>query len=332
MRIPKRSIGYCCCPDIADARTLLEYAKLAETAGFSTIWVSDHFHPWSHTRAYEANAWVWMSVALCVTQKVAIGTAVTAPILRYHPAIVAQAFATMESIFGPRVVLGIGIGEALNEVPLGLTWPNPKERRERLVEAIKVIRLLWSGEYVNFQGKFYALRNACLYMKASVPICVASFGPKSAYIAGKLGDGLITTIKPLEYIKSTLFPALSKGAKESGRSVDDLVKVIELDVSYDEDYDKALSTLRFWAPTLLEEAFVKAISDPRELEEMGKTVSDKRLEEAFVVFTTPDELIKRIEDAFKAGFDHVYIQSTSPDELKFIKVCREKVLPYFKES
>jgi coenzyme F420-dependent glucose-6-phosphate dehydrogenase len=178
-----------------------------------------------------------MSVALCVTQKVAIGTAVTAPILRYHPAIVAQAFATMESIFGPRVVLGIGIGEALNEVPLGLTWPNPKERRERLVEAIKVIRLLWSGEYVNFQGKFYALRNACLYMKASVTICVASFGPKSAYIAGKLGDGLITTIKPLEYIKSTLFPALSKGAKESGRSVDDLVKVIELDVSYDEDYD-----------------------------------------------------------------------------------------------
>lgn len=327
--LKKRTVGYCCIPDIRDPVTLIEHAALAEKAHFDAIWVSDHFHPWSNTGAYEYNTWVWMTAAMNRVAKIPFCTAITAPTMRYHPAIVAQAFATMESIYGKRVMIGVGTGEAMNEVPLGLPWPSLKERRERLVEAIQIMRKLWTEEFVTFHGKYYTLNTANLYMKAAVPIVVAGFGPKMAKIAGEMGDGFLTIIKPLDYIKKTLFPAVETGARSSGRTLDDITKVIEINMSYDEDYDKALKPLRFWAPTLLDEMYTEPISDPREIERRGEKVTDEQLAEAYLVGTKPEDHIKRIEQAFEAGFDHVYVQSNSPVERKAIEMYETKVLPYF---
>ena len=325
----KKTVGYCCIPDIKDPVTLLEDAISAEKAGFKAIWVSDHFHPWSHTGAHEFHTWVWMSMGLERTKKVPFGTAITAPLFRYHPAIVAQAFATMESVHRNRVMLGVATGEAMNEVPLGIPWPSMKERRERLVESIEIMKKLWQTEFVSFRGKYYTLNGANLYMKATVPIFVAGFGEKMAKTAGAMGEGFLTVVKPLDYIKSTLFPAVEKGARSVGRTLHDITKVLEIDMSYDEDYDRALASLRFWAPSLLEEPFIQPISDPRELENLGRKITDDQLSKSFLIGTTPEEHIKRIEEAFNVGFDHVYVQSNSPDERKCIEMYEKKVLPYF---
>jgi len=270
-----------------------------------------------------------MSTALERIKKIPFGTAVTAPILRYHPALIAQAFATMQVIHGQRVILGLGTGEALNEIPLGFSWPPLRERRARLIEALTIIRRLWTEEFVNFEGEYYNLRNANLYVKANIPIYLAGFGPKMARLAGKRADGFITVIKPLDYTKNVLFPAIDEGARSSGRTPDEIFKVIELDVSYDEDYDKALSAARMLAPTLVPDVFNKPVGDPRELEALGKEVTDKELAEAYLVGASPEDQIRRIEDAFETGFDHVYMWSVSPDEEKFIKMYEKRILPYF---
>jgi coenzyme F420-dependent glucose-6-phosphate dehydrogenase len=277
----------------------------------------------------ESHTWSWISTALERIKKIPFGTAVTAPILRYHPALIAQAFATMQAIHGPRVILGLGTGEAMNEIPLGFSWPPLPERRARLVEAVTIMKRLWTEEFVNFEGKYYNLHDANLYMHADVPIYLAGFGPKMARLAGKQADGVITVIKPLEYTKNVLFPAIEEGARSSGRSPDEITKVIELDVAYDEDYDKALSSARCLAPTLVPDVFNKPYGDPRKLELLGKDVTDKEIAQAYLVGISPDEQIARIEEAFRTGFDHVYIWSVGPDEEKFIKMYKQKVLPYF---
>jgi len=324
------TVGYCCTPDLRDPKTLLNHAVLAEKAGFRAVWASDHFHPWFHTSANEAHTWIWMTAALERVRNIPLGTAITSPVLRYHPALIAQAFATMEAIHGRRIILGVGTGEAMNEVPLGYSWPSLKERRERLVEAVKVIRRLWSEEFVDFRGKHYLLKGANLYMKANVPIFIAGFGPKMAKIAGMLGDGFISALRPFEYFRNTIFPAIEEGAKSVEKAPADVTKVMEIDVSYDEDFERALSSVRCWAPTLLSETFLESIADPRELEELGrKKVTDKELAEAYLIGTSPEDHIKRIEEAFRTGFDHVYVFSSSPNEEKAVEMYRKNVLPYF---
>jgi coenzyme F420-dependent glucose-6-phosphate dehydrogenase len=274
-----------------------------------------------------------MSTALERVKDIGFGTAITAPVLRYHPALVAQAFATMQVIHGPRVILGVGTGEAMNEVPLGFPFSSLAERRERLVEAVEIMRKLWRGGFVDYRGKFFTLKAANLYMKASIPIFISGFGPKAAKIAGTMGDGFITGTRPLDYMKNVLFRAVEEGAKSSGKNLDDISKVIELDVSYDKDYDVALASLRSWGSMLLNEPLTGDVSDPREIEELGrKKVTDKQLVEAYVVGTSAEEHIKRIEEAFSRGFDHVYVFSASPNEEEAIKMYGKEVLPYFNDN
>jgi coenzyme F420-dependent glucose-6-phosphate dehydrogenase len=310
---------------------MLDYAVQAEKAGFSAIWASDHFHPWFHTGAKETQAWIWISTLLERTKSIPVGTGVTASILRYHPAIIAQAFASMEAIHENRVFLTIGAGEALNELPLGYSWIGVRERRERVAESAKIIRKLISEEFVTFKGKYFSLRDANLYMKARFPIYIGASGPKMAEVVGELGDGFLT-IKGADYAERELFPAIERGAKKVGKNLDDITKVIEIDMSYHQDYDKALAPLRTQAGTLLPEMFIDPIYDPREIEKMGASVTDKQLAESFVVGQSAEDLIKPIERAFDLGFDHVYLASLSPQEESFIKLCGEKVLPYFEKQ
>lgn len=327
--LPRRSIGFNVCPDVAEPRRLIEVAAAAERAGFQAIWVSDHFHPWFHTGAHECHAWTWMAAAMALI-KLPFGTAVTAPLFRYHPAIVAQAFATLQAIYGPRVLLGLGTGEAMNEVPLGFPWPSLPERRRMLIEAVKTIRLLWRGGFVDFEGRYYRLRSACLYLRADMPILISALGPKMAREAGRHGDGIITATRTPQYAKAVLLPAFAQGCREAGKEPGDVLKVVELDVGYDPDYERALASVRKWASTLIAEMFVEEAADPRLIEKRGTEVPDERLEEVFVIGTDEEPFIRRIEEYFEVGFDHVYVLINAQDDMRAVDFFGRRVLPYFR--
>jgi len=326
-------LGYKTCHEHYQPDKLLMHAVLADKYGFETLWTSDHFHPWAHSDAAGGFAWVWMASAAERTKNMKIGTAVTAPILRYHPAIVAQAFATLAVMYPNRIFLGLGTGEALNESPLGLTWPSAKQRFEMLEEAIVVIRKLWNEDFVSFKGKYYRLKKAKLYTKPDKPIkiYVATLlgWPKVAELAGRLADGILL---PADLNKAKeLFQAFENGAKKAGRDPKSLEKVVEVLVSYDEDYEAALKACRFFTGPMLPLFFKYDISDPREIEEQGELVGDDAIAKRWIVATTADEHIKRVKEYVKAGFNHLYFVSLSPDESKFIKFYGEKVLPHLRE-
>lgn len=325
------TLGYKTCHEQYQPDKLLAHAVLADKNGFDTLWTSDHFHPWAHTGAAAGFAWTWIASAAERTRNVKIGTSVTAPILRYHPAIVAQAFATLAYMYPDRIFLGLGAGEALNESPLGYAWPAASQRVEMLEEAMIAIRRLWDGDFVNFEGKYYKLRNAKLYTKPDRPIkvYVAAGGPRTAELAGRLADGLLLT--PNLGQADRLFNAFENGAKRAGRDPGSLEKVVEILVSYDEDYGKALKACRFWTGAMLPVFYKCDISDPREIEENGRLVGDEAIESRWIVASTAEEHVKRIERYVKAGFNHLFFVSSSPDEAKFLKFYGEKVLPYFRK-
>jgi len=323
--------GYKTCHEQYQPDRLLAHAVLAEKYGFETLWTSDHFHPWAHTGAAGGFAWVWMASVAERTKIIKIGTSVTAPILRYNPAIVAQAFATLAVMYPNRIFLGLGAGEALNESPLGFTWPSPKQRVEMLGEAIIVIKKLWNENFVSFKGKYYRLKKANLYTKSgkSPKIYIAAGGPRVAELAGRHADGLLIGPGSLEQVKE-LFKAFENGAKKAGRDPRSLEKVAEILVSYDEDYNAALKACRFWAGSMLPVFFTCDISDPREIEAHGGFVGDEAIAKRWIVATTAEEHIKRIEKHMKDGFNHLYFVSSSPDEAEFIKFYGENVLPHLR--
>jgi coenzyme F420-dependent glucose-6-phosphate dehydrogenase len=325
----KPILGYKASHELHQPDKLLEFAVEADRCGFDTLWASDHFHPWAHTGGAAGFAWVWIASAAERTRNMRIGTSVTAPILRYHPGLVAQAFATLDIMYPDRIFLGLGSGEALNESPLGYVWPSPRQRLEMLEEAIVVIRKLWTEDFVSYKGKYYTLKKANLYSKPKKPlrIFVAAAGPKAARLAGRLADGLVVS-GSVERGK-TLLDVFEDEVSRSGRNFEEMEKVAEVNVSYDKDYKAALKACRFWAGCMIPAIFKYDISDPREIEANGRCVGDEVFEREWIVATTADEHIRRIEEYVKAGFNHLHFASSSPDEPKFIRFYGEEVLPHF---
>jgi coenzyme F420-dependent glucose-6-phosphate dehydrogenase len=314
---------------------LLQNGIMAEKNGFDAIAASDHFHPFMHTNANCGFAWVFLTTMAEKTSKVEVGPMVTAPILRYHPGIVAQAFATLEQLYPKRVFLGIGSGEALNEVPLGYDWPAPSERVERMEEAVRIIRLLWENDFVAFRGKYYKLNKANLYTKPKnkIPIFVAAGGTKTAKIAGRYGDGIIvssTVLKNKEQAGKIL-RSFAEEAKSAGKDPENMVKIVGMTTSYDEDRQRAVNGIKYWASTMLRFVFSYSISDPREIESYAKLVSDEQIASNRLVFTTAEDYISIIEEFKKQGFNRINIEDSSPDRQKFIKMFGREVIPYFKK-
>lgn len=222
----------------------------------------------------------------------------------------------------------------MNEVPLGYPWPHVKERIERFEESIQVMKKLWTGDWVDFKGKYYRLKQAKLYVKppTPVPIYVASFGPKVAEIAGKYADGYIGTLVSEEQLRDVLIPAIERGAKKVGRDASSIEKVVELGIGYDKDYTKALKKVRFWTGSMFHFVFKYGISDPREIEAMGSLVGDEQVAKGFAIGTKAEDFISRVEKLIKMGFDQIYLQSTSPDEKAFIELCAKEILPYVRDA
>ncbi len=248
-------LGYKASAEQFGPRELLEFSVVAEELGFDSVMVSDHFQPWCHTGGHAPYSLAWLAALGERTSRIVMGTSVTTPTFRYHPSIVAQAMATIAVLNPGRVILGLGTGESMNEVPaIGIEWPRFKERFGRLRESMELMRRLWSEDRVTFEGEYYRTKNATIYDRPDepVPIYVAASGPTASRLAGRVGDGFICTSgKAPELYRETLLPNVQTGLEESGRSTDDLEKTIEMKVSFDTDIERAMQDTSHWAALAL---------------------------------------------------------------------------------
>lgn len=323
----ERRIGYVLAHEQFPPSDLVEYAVAAEGAGFDALWASDHFHPWQDNQGHCGHAWITLAAIGQRTRHVAIGTGVTCPIYRYHPVIVAQAFASLGVLYPGRVFLGVGTGEALNELPGGGGWGPYSERSARLREAVTLIRRLWTEEWVTSEGPAFSIADARIYTRPShiIPIYVAASGPKSVALAGEFGDGWITladTLPPRPEVAN----AYRSGAAAAGKDPEGLPLLVEL-YAVVGDEDEALEAARLWqfGPVMNE---LIAVSDPRVIQRRAEAMSSReRTIRPWVVSLDPAVHVERINRLFAAGATQVYIHSPQADQRKVIDFYRREVLP-----
>ena len=324
-------LGYKASAEQFGPNELLTYAILAESRGFDSVFISDHFQPWRHTGGHAPFSIAWLGALGARTSRIVMGTSVLTPTFRYHPSVVAQAFATLGAMFPERVILGVGTGESLNEVPaLGLPWPEPKERTARLKEAVALIRQLWSESRVSFQGRYYRTDKATIYDRPKIapPIHVAAAGPVMAKYAGQFADGFICTSgKAPELYRDTLLPNVAAGLEASGRSFKDIDMMIEMKVSFDTDRARALEDTRHWAALALSPEEKIAVEDPLEMERLADQLTAERSAGRWIVSTDPDEHVERIRPYIEMGFRHLVFHAPGPDQARFLDLYADQVLP-----
>ena len=309
---------------------LLDFGIMAEASGFDSVFISDHFQPWKHTDGHAPFSLAWLGALGARTSRVQIGTSVLTPTFRYHPSIVAQAFGTLGAMFPGRVVLGIGTGEGLNEVPsTGQPWPEFKERFARMRESVTLIRRLWSEERVTFEGQYFRTENATIYDRPDqmVPIYVAAAGAMVAKYAGRMGDGFICTSgKATTLYTDTLLPKLAEGRAES-KLTGDYDNMIEVKVSFDTDRQRAMEDTRLWAALALTAEEKMTVHDAAEMERLADALPVERAASRWIVSTDPDEHVERIGYYVGLGFNHLVFHAPGPDQARFLTLYAEHVLP-----
>jgi coenzyme F420-dependent glucose-6-phosphate dehydrogenase len=330
-------VGWKASAEQFSARELLNHAVTAEEVGLDSVFVSDHFQPWRHEQGHAPFAMSWLAALGERTERVTIGTSVMTPTFRYNPAVVAQAFGTLGALNPGRVVLGIGTGEALNEVAVGAAgspWPGFKERFARMREAVTLIRRLWTEERVTFEGDYYRTREATVYDRPDepVPVYVAAGGPVVARYAGRSGDGFICTSgKGRELYEDKLLPAVDEGLAASGRTRADLGRMIEIKLSYDRDPERALHNVRFWAPLSLTAEQKHGVDDPVEMERLAEQLTDEEVARRWIVTSDPQEAVEAIRPYVDWGFDHLVVHAPGADQARFLEQFAADVLPGLRE-
>jgi coenzyme F420-dependent glucose-6-phosphate dehydrogenase len=324
-------LGYKASAEQFPPRELLDFAIHAEAVGFDSIMVSDHFQPWRHTGGHAPFSFAWLGALGERTSRAILGTSVVTPTFRYHPSIVAQAIGTLGALFPGRMLLGVGTGESLNEVPAtGLEWPPFKERLQRLREAIGLMRRLAREERVTYEGDFYRTAKATIYNRPEVPvpIYVAASGAVAARLAGRVGDGFICTSgKAPELYREVLLPAVTEGLQKSGRAPADFEYMIEMKVSFDTDRDRAMQDTRHWAALALSAEEKMAVEDPVEMERLADALPAERAASRWIVSTDPDEHVERLAETIALGFTHLVFHAPGPDQRRFLDLYAEQVLP-----
>ena len=310
---------------------LLDFSAHAERVGFESVFVSDHLQPWKHVDGHAPNSVAWLGALGARTSKVAIGTSVLTPTFRYHPSIVAQAFGTLGSMFPGRVILGIGTGESMNEVPsTGQPWPEFKERFARLREAVNLIRTLWREERVSFEGEYYRTEKATIYDRpdVEVPIYVAAAGALVAKYAGRQGDGFICTSgKKRELYTETLLPKVAEGIAAAGERRQPYEQMIEVKVSFDTDKQRALEDTRHWAALALSGEEKMSVEDPVEMQRLADALPLERAASRWIVSNDPEEQVEKIGYYVGLGFNHLVFHAPGPDQARFLDLFGKEVLP-----
>lgn len=323
-------LGYKASNEQFGPQELLDYGVLAEECGFDSVFVSDHLQPWRHDGGHAPFAMSWLGALGARTERITIGTSVLTPTFRYHPAIVAQAFATLGCLYPGRVVLGMGSGESMNEVPLGVEWPEGKVRFARFREAVRLIRQLWAEERVSFEGEYYRTDKATIYDRPEqpVPIWLAASGPAATRFAGRAGDGYITTSgKDPALYTDVLLPAVREGAEKAGRDVADLEMMIEVKVSFDHSIEDAMAATHFWGALGLTPEQKQGVEDPVEMQRLADELSVEQTAKRFIVSTDPDEHVAAIQRYVDLGFTHLVFHAPGPDQAKFLRLYGEEILP-----
>lgn len=305
---------------------LVTQAVEAERASFDGACVSDHFQPWWEP-GESGQAWALLGAIGQATERVPIGTGVTAPVHRYHPAIVAQAFATLEQLFPGRVFLGIGSGESLNESPAGMDWPPVGEQVARMEEALELIGALFDGERVDHDGPFFKTKRAYLHTRGRrrPPIYVSAFGPRAAGVAARLGDGLWTLADPERAPR--VVEAYLAAADEADRDPGEII--LQTGASWAPDDDAALEGARVWKGAQPEEYYTDDWHDPQQMYRRAEQqVSDDAFRAAYIISSDPDEHAQRIREIEGMGATIVCIQNASgADPIGALRVYGERVLP-----
>ncbi|MFT2817619.1 glucose-6-phosphate dehydrogenase (coenzyme-F420) [Leifsonia sp. A12D58] len=313
-------------------RELVELGVMAEEHGFDSVTVSDHFQPWRHNGGHAPFSIAWMTAVGERTSRIQIGTSVMTPTFRYNPAVVAQAFATMGCLYPGRVFLGVGTGEALNEIATGFVgeWPDFKERFARLREAVTLMRELWNGDRVDFDGEYYHTKGASIYdvPEGGIPVYVAAGGPTVARYAGRAGDGFICTSgKGMELYTEQLLPAVAEGAEKAGRDINDIDRMIEIKISYDTDPAVALENTRFWAPLSLTPEQKHSIDDPIEMEAAADALPIEQVAKRWIVASDPDEAVAQIKPYIDAGLNHLVFHGPGADQKRFLDLFERDLAP-----
>lgn len=323
-------LGYKASAEQFGPAELADYAVQAEDAGFDSVFVSDHLQPWRHDGGHAPAVLPWLGAVGARTSRVLLGTSVLTPTFRYHPAVVAQAFATLGCLYPGRVVLGVGSGESLNEVALGLAWPDGKERFARLKEAVTLIQTLWTEERVSFNGSFYSTDKATIYDRPDVPVplYIGASGPAATRLAGRVADGFITTSGKADALyRDTLIPALTEGAGKAGRELADLDLLIEMKVSFDTDRARAMDDTKHWAALALSPEEKTQVDDPIQMQRLADALSAERAASRWIVSTDPDEHVARVKHYIELGFNHLVFHAPGPDQARFLQLYSAEVLP-----
>jgi G6PDH family F420-dependent oxidoreductase len=305
------------------AHEIVRAVALAEEVGFRSAWVSDHFHPWIDAQGESPFVWSTLGAVSSVTERIRIGTGVTCPILRIHPAIIAQAAATTQSLFDGRFWLGIGTGEALNEHILATKWPEAGARLEMLEEAVSIIRRLWSGESVSHYGTYFQVENARIYSlpKDAPPIYVSAFGDRAAGVAARIGDGLVCTMPVDDVIRAF------RGSGGNGPAL------AQVKVAWADSVAKA-EDLAFerWPTSGLEGELSQELPTPRHFEQATSVLRKDDVVKSFACGPDPQRHIEAIQQYVDAGYDEIYVTQVGPDQEGFLRFYEREVLPEFASS
>ena len=320
------TLGYALSSEEHPPNELVHYAASAEEAGFGFAMISGHFHPWTRRQGHSPFVWSVLGGISAATQNIPVGTAVTCPTMRIHPAIVAQAAATAAAMMPGRFMLGVGTGENLNEHILGAKWQPPKIRLEMLEEAIGVLRLLWQGGSASHYGKYYTVENAQIFtLPQQLPaILVAATGTGAARLAGHLGDGLIATAPEKKLIKA-FEEAGGIGKPRYG----------QITVCWAPTEEEGMRCAReIWPNAMLNGEAKSELPLPRHFEQLTEDATEKDIVDLGQVIcgADPDQHLDAIRKFEDAGFDHVYIHQVGPDQQDFIRFYREEIMPEFVEQ
>jgi G6PDH family F420-dependent oxidoreductase len=314
-------IGYALSSEEHPPLNLVKYGKLAEEFGFSFIMISDHFHPWLDDQGHSPFVWSVIGALSQVTSKVTIGTGVTCPTFRTHPAIIAHAAATSASMLPGRFILGLGTGENLNEHILGDHWPPIDIRQEMLEEGVEIIRLLLEGKESSYWGDYFTVEDARLYTvpEEPLPIYIAASGPDSAGLAGSIGDGLISTA-PL--------PDLIKSFEEEGG--DRKATIGQVAVCWAASEAEARKTAyKWWRSTVVPGKLSADMPTPAHFEAAAKLATEEDVAESVICGPDKQKHIKAIREMLDAGFEKVYIHQVGPDQEGFMRFYQKEVLGEF---
>jgi coenzyme F420-dependent glucose-6-phosphate dehydrogenase len=321
-------LGYAAMFEQFTPTDLLRWSRQAEDVGFGGIMASDHFHPWVPQQGQAAFVWSWLGALGAQTNRVVFGTGVTAPGPRYHPAILAQASATLATMFPGRFYLGVGAGEALNEHITGEYWPEPPARLARLEEGVEIIRRLLSGKVTKYQGTHFRLESAKLYTLPDTPppIYIASSGPINSERTGRIADGYITVGASDDKIR-TLLARFEKGAREAGKDPSQMPRIIQLHLSWAESREAAVEqAVREWPNGGM--AFPKGdIRNPEDFAAMAQVVRPENFEGRVFMSPDLDAHAAHLQHYIDLGFDQVYVHNVGRNQEAFVEAFGKRVLP-----